>query len=435
MRPVAVIGAGLAGLSAAVELSLRGIPVTVFEQKPFAGGRAYSFVDKESGDTIDNGQHAMIGGYAATFRFLDLIGTRHLVWKQDRPSLLFHHPAKGFRKLALPSLPSPLHLAAGVARSDLFSVRDKIRLLSAGKQLARREHDDSGLDRLSTAQWLLAVNQTREAIRSFWDPLSIAIMNERSEEASARLFTRCVHRAFFESRANATLVLPAVGLSELFAEPACALISRRGGTVRLGCRVVGIDVAHNAASAVRLADGSMEDVSAVIVAVPPWSVASLVELPEATLNAFRPSPIVSIHLWFDKEFMEAPVVGVIGKTVQWLFDRRKIAERNMGGGHISCVVSAAREIVELGNKEILELAENDVSSVFGSKAVRPTRGVVIREKRATFSPAPNIEQYRPSEKTSIPNLFLAGDWTNTGLPGTIEGAILSGTTAADRLRA
>ena len=102
MRPVAVIGAGLAGLSAAVELSLRGIPVIVFEQKPFPGGRAYSFVDKESGDTIDNGQHAMIGGYAATLRFLDQIGTRHLLWKQDRPSLLFHHPVKGFRHLSLP---------------------------------------------------------------------------------------------------------------------------------------------------------------------------------------------------------------------------------------------------------------------------------------------------------------------------------------------
>ncbi len=435
MRPVAVIGAGLAGLSAAVELSLRGIPVAVFEQKPFPGGRAYSFVDRESGDTIDNGQHAMIGGYTATLRFLDQIGTRHLLWIQDRPSLQFHHPVKGFRQLSLPSLPSPLHLAAGVVQSDLFSLRDKIHLLSLGNAFRHLDRRRTDLDAVSTRDWLHALKQTPETVQSFWEPLTIAIMNQKSEQASALLFSRCVHRAFFESKSNATLILPSVGLSELFADPACALIGRMGGQVRLGCRVLEIIVERNTATAIRLADGTKEEVSAVIVAVPPWSVNSLIALPPGTLDAFKPSPIVSIHFWFDKSFMPSPFIGVIGKTVQWIFDRRKIAERSMGGGHISCVISAATEIVDLDNQEILALAENDVSSVFGRDFTKPKRGVVIREKRATFSPAPFTERYRPSAETLITNVYLAGDWTNTGLPGTIEGAVVSGTTAAALVRA
>ncbi len=435
MHPVAVIGAGLAGLSAAVELTLRGIPVTVFEQKPHAGGRAYSFVDEESGEIIDNGQHAMIGGYEATLRFLDTIGsTRHL-WRQQRPSLTFHHPEKGFREFSLPSLPSPFHLAAGIVTTRLFSFSDKMHLLKAGKALLRLDSDERALEGLTTDRWLRSIGQTDETIRSFWEPLVVAIMNERGGNASALLFARCLHRAFIESEKNATLLLPSVGLSELFADPACALIEHAGGRVRLHSRVTGIITEGAIAKRIRCSDGSTEEVSSIIVAVPPWSIGSLHTDLEDHAAAFKSSPIVSIHFWFDEAFMDIPLVGIIGRTVQWIFDRRKIAERNRDGGHISCVVSSATEIVDRSNDEILAIAEDDLYAVFGRNTPPPRRGVVIRERKATFSPDPFVEKHRPHTKTAISNLFLAGDWTNTGLPGTIEGAVISGKKAADLVRA
>ena len=435
MRTIAVIGAGLAGLSAAVELSLQGIPVTVFEQRPRAGGRAYSFVDAESGETVDNGQHAMIGGYAATLRLLDLIGSREHLWKQPRPSLVFHHPERGFSDFSLPHLPSPFHLVAGILSTRLFTLPDKMRLLSAGGTLRHLGTHEKTLEQLTADQWLRSLGQTDEARRSFWEPLVVAIMNERSEKASALLFARCLYRAFIESEQNATLLLPSVGLSELFADPACALIERSGGSVRLQTRVTAITMEGGIARRLLIADGTSVEVSSVIVAVPPWSVVSLVPSLADHAGAFTASPIVSIHFWFEDQVMESPLVGIIGRTVQWVFDRRKIAEKTRGGGHISCVVSSAEELVDKENKEILKIAEADISAVFGKNALRPTRGMVIRERKATFSPGPAVEHLRPQTKTAIPNLFLAGDWTNTGLPGTLEGAVLSGRMAAEAVRA
>ncbi len=435
LRPVAIIGAGLAGLSAGMELALRGIPVSIFEQKPFAGGRAYSFVDRTTGETLDNGQHAMIGGYAATLRFLDLLGTRHLLRIQDRPALVFHHPEKGFRRFTLPAIPTPFHLVGGILTTNLFSPRDRLRLLKAGRSILNSRRDEKSIAVLSTAEWLQANGQSAETMRSFWDPLTIAIMNERAERASALLFVRCLYRAFIESTENASLILPAVGLSELFVDPAVASITRLGGRVLLGSGVSEVIVDAGEARGVRLADGSTEEASAVIVAVPPWSFNNL--LPDGIVSpgAFEPSPIVSIHFWFEEDFMEEPFVGIIGRTVQWVFNRRKIAEKGGRGGHISCVISAAREIVGRSNEEILQIAASDIQGVFGAHSTPPTRGVVIREKRATFSPGPAIERHRPGAKTSIENLFLAGDWTSTGLPGTIEGAVWSGQLAARLIRA
>ncbi len=435
MRTVAVIGAGLAGLSAAVELSLRGIPVTVFEQKPHAGGRAYSFVDRESGEIIDNGQHAMIGGYEATLRFLDLIGTRGHLWCQTRPSLMFHHPQKEFAEFSLPALPTPFHFAAGILTTRLLSLSGKRQLLKAGLALRDLPATQHTLEKLTTDQWLRSIGQHDDTLRSFWEPLVLAIMNERPQRASALLFARCLHRAFLESPTNATLLLPSVGLSDLFADPACELIGCTGGEVRLGTRVTRIDIHSRSANRLRLGDGSSVEVSSVIVAVPPWSTAGLIDLPDVSADSFTPSPIVSVHFWFENELMHIPLVGVIGRTLQWIFNRRKIAETTGPGGHISCVVSSATDIVGLSNRQILDAAEEDLHAVFGPGTPRPTRGLVIRERKATFSPNPLVENCRPGPKTAISNLYLAGDWTDTGLPGTIEGAIISGRRAADLIQA
>lgn len=439
MKPVVVAGAGLSGLAAGVFLSRRGIPVVVCEQKPFAGGRAYSFVDPRSGETVDNGQHVMIAAYDGTMRLLEVIGSRPLVRMQKRARFLFHHPEKGFRAVTLPRLFPPLNCAAGILRSSLLGMADRTRLLRAGATLLRNEQAmEADLRSLTVEEWLDRTRQSIETRRSFWEPLAIAIMNEHCNTASALLFARTIRKAFFGHWHASAFALPTVGLSRLFAEPAIDYIVRHGGHVRTACgvrRVIGDGVS---AQGVSLDDGTVVDAHAVILALPPYRVRDV--LPETLLadgylagvEQIPFTPILSLHLWFSEEFMGSEeIVGIIGRRIQWIFNRRSIApashgnSRNVAAGYICAVISAAQRFVELGNDELLAIALEDLRAIYGARLSPPTAFLAIREKRATFSSSPATEPLRPGPRTPLRNLFLAGDWTATGYPATIEGAILS----------
>ena len=431
--PVVIVGGGLSGLSAAVNLAAQGTPVLLFEQKPHLGGRAYSFVDSTTGEIVDNGQHVLIRGYAATMRLLERIGTTHLVVMQPAPSLLFHHPVKGFRTFRLPSLPSPLHLLAGVLGSDLFSVADRFSILRAGLAIRRCVGEaERRLAPLTVGEWLVSVGQSQEATRSFWEPLAVSIMNEHVSSASALLFVRSLRTAFLEDRANAALAIPSVGLSELYAQAAGEFIVRCGGSVRCSQRVVKLTASHEQVASLALQDGSRVEASAVILALPPAAASAV--LPDALASqgflassaniAF--SPIVSTHLWFRREVMSHDVVGLVGRSVQWVFNRRRLAGGVVEGGHLSAVISAAHDVVERTQEEIVGLVMKDLRSVFGQNMPEPWHTLVIRERKATFSATPSTESLRPVHRTPIRNLFLAGDWTATGYPATIEGAVISG---------
>jgi squalene-associated FAD-dependent desaturase len=411
----------------------------MYEQKPFAGGRAYSFVDPRSGEIVDNGQHVLIAGYDGTMRFLDLLGTRKCVWIQPKPRLLFHHPQKGFKTLTLPALPSPAHLAWGVLTCGLFDRDDLFRVLRAGLALLRSKAVlEATLRDWTVEQWLSYMGQSTETRRSLWDPLAIAIMNERCSTASALLFVRSLQKAFLGHWNASAFAVPTVGLSQLFVEPAVKLIHDNGGNVYCGIGVEEVLTHGSLASGVRLEDGSEREASSVILAVPSHRVRSM--LPEALvkvdylrgIESIPLSPIVSIHLWFAADFMrEEGIVGIIGRRIQWIFNRRMIAtradgiSRNLAGGYVCAVISAAFEFIGMSNDEIVAIAVEDLRSVYGSAVTPPTAMLVIREKRATFSSSPGTENLRPHQRTPIANLFLAGDWTATGYPATIEGAIVS----------
>jgi squalene-associated FAD-dependent desaturase len=437
---VLVVGAGAAGLAAAVELSSRGISVTVLEQHRRGGGRAYSFTDRTTGETIDNGQHALIAGCTSTMQYLDLIGTRGFLYLHRRPSLAFHHPLRGLRHFTFPRLPSFFHLAWGILTTGLFSPGDRLRLLRLGLALTRFRDDDPFLAGATVAQWLKRHGQSPETVRTLWEPLAVAIMNERIDRASALLFVRCLRRAFLAAPGDAALLLPSVGLSELLVTPACKFLESRGGRVVLGARVTETIVRDGAVTGVRLADGSEVTASALILAVPTRAIGSILprEMPSRSLflraEAQPLSPIISIHLWYEADFMPDAAIGVVGRTVQWVFYRRKIEETTGQGGHLSCVISAAGALADEPDEVILEGVLKDLRAVFGHGS-SPLHSLIIREKRATFSPSPDFEAARPSQMTDIPNLFIAGDWTATGLPGTLEGAIWSGQRCAGLVQA
>ena len=432
-KPVIIVGGGLSGLAAAVELTSRNIPVVLLEQKPKLGGRAYSFVDAITGDVIDNGQHVLIAGYERTMAFLERIGTKHLLTIQEKPTLHFHHPTRGFCEFILPKLPSPLHLIVGILSTNLFSFADKLRLLRAGFSLQFASNHPL-LDEVTIEDWLKAVGQSEETNRSFWEPLAISIMNEHIAKASAKIFVRSLRHAFLCGWKNSSLAIPRVGLSELYVHDALKFIEQRGTAVQLNADVVEIVLKDNKVRAVKLRDNSEIECSVVILSVPHFRLHTILPtelgITLATIGAQPSTPIVSMHLWFDNDFMSHEFVGLIDRRLQWIFNKRKINREQGRGGHVSCVISGAEKFVEMTNDDLVKLAMGDLRTVYAS-VPEPLNAVVIREKRATLSCTPEAEKARPNHQTSIPNLFLAGDWTNTGLPATIEGAIISGERCAE----
>ncbi len=431
-HPVIVVGGGVSGLAAAALLTARGIHTHVLEQKPVLGGRTFSFVDATTGDTVDNGQHVLIAGYERTLALLRRVGALDLLAIQDHPALLFHHSTKGFHWLRLPPLPSPFHLTWGLLRFTLLSRPDRWRALRAGIAIYTTPDAQARIPgELTVERWLDRLGQSVECKRSLWEPLALAIMNEQIAQASAQVFVHTLRAAFLRGWHGAAMAIPRVGLSELYADPVRRFITSHGGTVSCGMDVVGLQVEDGSVKGVRVRNGDVLPCEAAIVAVPPNKLAAL--LPEevrghphyAGLQSVAPSPIISISLWFEHDFMGDEFVGLVERTVQWVFNKRRISNQTGRRGHVVAVISAAYDQVSLSNEELTRIALEDLRSAYPMCPAEPTHALVLREKRATFPSTPRSEQYRPPQRTPLRNLFLAGDWTSTGYPATIEGAVVS----------
>lgn len=442
MRRVVLIGGGFAGLAAGVELAARGLQPIVLEARPHLGGRAYSFTDAATGWPVDNGQHAMMGCYAHTLSFLERIGAGGKVVRQPNLRVAMAHRRLGEGVIACAPLPSPLHMLAGVLGYRLLRVRERWQALLGGVRLLRLYRDgDLRLAASTVAELLDALGQSAHAQTSFWNPLAIATLNEAPERAAALPFAAVVARAFFGSRRDSQFVLPGVGLSDLYTDDARRFVEQRGGRIECRAAVAGLEVSGARVTAVVLRDGRRHAVDACVAAVPPRALAAL--LPEAvgraapfrTLESLGGSPIVSVHLWLDRPVLGHEFLGVIGTTTQWIFNRSKLLRLQNGGGQcLSAVISAGHDVVQWENARIAATVVGELRAVVpAARAAQVAHSVVVKEKHATISTTPAAERIRPAADTPIGNLFLAGDWTATGLPPTIESAVLSGERAAARV--
>ncbi len=442
MRRVAIIGGGFAGLAAGVDLAARGFRVNVFEARPRLGGRAYSFTDDATGEVVDNGQHAMMGCYTHTLAFLDQIGATRKLVRQPKLHVEMIHPQRGTGAITAASLPCPLHLLASILGYRLLSRSERVCALFGGMRLmAMRWRRDPRLMQSTVQEVLIALGQSPNARANFWYPVAIATLNEAPLRAAAAPFAEVLARAFFRSRADSQFVLPKVGLSDLFTDDARAFIEARGGTVSVKSTVAELSLADARISGVDLRDGTRVAADACISSVPPRALAGL--LPETLsaasslrrLEQFDTSPIVSTHLWFDRPVLTGEFVGLLGTTTQWIFNRSKLTANGHGNGGglqcVSAVISAGRDVVEWDTGRIAETIVHDLKSLVpAARAAQLLRSVVVKEKYATISPTPAAERLRPPVETAADNFFLAGDWINTGLPPTIESAVVSGQRAA-----
>lgn len=437
---VVVIGGGFAGLVAGVSLAERGVRVTVLESRPKLGGRACSFRDERTGEVVDNGQHAMMGCYTHTLAFLRRIGAEGKVVRQANLCVEMWHPSLGRGRIAFAPLPSPLHALAGILRYRLLSPVERRRALLGGVRLmVMHRRGDARLRALTVERLLVRLGQSPHARECFWNPIAVATLNETPERAAAAPLAEVLARAFFSSREGSRFVLARVGLSDLYAGDAAALIERRGGAVRARAAVSELVIEEGRATGVRLRDGRLVAADAVISTVPPRALLPL--LPPALretpalrrLAEIETSPIVSTHLWFDRPVLDAEFVGLVGRTTQFAFDRSRLTGTTSGGGGqlVSTVVSAGRDVAGWDVDRIRRVAAADVRAAGGRPDARLLRAVVVKEKHATISVTVEAERLRPGPRTDVRGFYLAGDWTRTGLPATIESAVLSGERAAD----
>jgi squalene-associated FAD-dependent desaturase len=434
-----VVGGGVAGLGAATALAERDIEVTLFEARPTAGGRCSTFTDPATGERVDNGQHVLIGCYDETFRLLRRIGATRHVTTQPNLALRIIDRRGHASMLRCPAWPAPLHLLGGLLGWTALSWRDRlasIRLLPALRD-AGRAPTDVGRVRLDPATnmtvraWLVDHGQTERLVSLLWEPLAVAALNQSIDSAAAGLFREVVRRMFTTDRRDSSLVFPTVPLHELFVEPSLVLLQRHGG--RMIASTPARVVLDQGEAAVRTRDSQLRP-HAIVCAVPwhalPDVLPDVVELREtiAAANATTSSPIVTVNLWLDRDVLSDSFVGLPGRHMQWVFDKGRLFGE--GAAHLSLVSSGAEEILSRSNEAIVELAWDELrAAVPAANGATIRRAVVVRERRATFSLAPG-QPPRPATGTAVPGLFLAGDWIDTGLPATIESAVLSGHRAA-----
>jgi len=437
---VVIIGAGVAGLSAAVRLTKRGARVLVLEARARLGGRATAFPDRETGELVDNGQHVMLGCYTDTFEFLRDVGAEDNVRLQSQLAVTMIDRAGRRTRLTCPALPPPLHLVAGILEWEALSWRDRLSVLGMATPLkhARRELLPGATMKAASpgetvAHWLIRNGQTPRLREMLWDPLALAALNQPPDQAGAPVFARVLAEMFGSDPRASAIALPTRPLHLMYAEPARDFIERQGGVVRTGATAQ-LLLHGDAVDAVQAGDERWP-ASRVISAVPWFAVGDLfTDEPPALRDVIdrarrmASSPIVTVNLWFDRAVLDEPFVGLPGRAMQWVFDKRLVFGDD--ATHLSLVSSGAASILTRSNEELIRTAHDELLDALpDSRAARLIRATVVREPRATFSLAPG-QPPRPPAETGVNGLLLAGDWIETGLPATIESAARSGHRAA-----
>ncbi|MBV9784171.1 MAG: FAD-dependent oxidoreductase [Acidisphaera sp.] len=408
---VHVIGAGLAGLAAAAALVEAGRRVVVYEAGPAAGGRCRSYFDRGLGCRIDNGNHLLLSGNHAAYAYLDRFGTRRSLGGPGEAVFPFLDRETGERWTLRPSPGRiPWWLLGRRRLVPGTRVRDYLALL----RLRRATEED-------TVEALLGGGTL---YRRLLEPLAIAALNTHPGQASARLLAAVLAETLLRGGAHCIPAYPRLGLSESFVDPAIAWLQARGGRVLYGRRVAGLTVEDGRVTAFGTPDGTVAVAAgeAVVLAVPAWVAADL--LPGLTTPDAHEA-ILNIHFRIGSDPKHAGFIGLIGGTAEWMFIKPEI---------ISVTISAANRLLDEPSPVIAEAVWRDVAAVCDfTVPMPPVR--VLKEKRATFAATHAQDRRRPPARTPLANLALAGDWTATGLPATIEGAIRSGETAAATLLA
>lgn len=434
---VAVIGGGLAGLAAACALSESGFKVTLFERRPFLGGRASSYEHYGTGEIVDNCQHVLFGLCTNLIAFYRKIGIEGKIRWFDR--MTFIEPGGRQSVLKAGFLPAPLHVAASFLGFKFLGARDKLALSYALALLVAHRTEDTGT---SFQEWLERHHQTHNAVERFWKPVLVSALSEDLGRIAVPYAAQVV-RESMKSRDARTMGIPMVPLTELY-NSAKEYIAEHGGVVCLRNGVQSFVPTENGIS-LRFQD-SERAFDYLVLALSFDSLAKVLpDLPGSRelrekLAHFETSPITGVHLWFDRQISDLPHAVLLDRTIQWMFHKSLLLDRSSraegNASYVELVISSSKSLIEKSRQEIIDLALRELWEFFpAAREAQLVKATVVKEVNATFSPKPGIDQYRPGQQTAWPRVFLAGDWTATGWPATMEGAVRSGYMAASALTA
>ncbi len=420
MPSAIVIGGGLAGLASAAALGQAGFEVDLYEARAFLGGRATSYPmagPGESAEVIDNCQHVLLRCCVNLLDFYRRLGVADRIkfYKQ----FYFIEPGGRTSTLSAGRLPAPLHFTGSFLGMQCLTNRDKVCIARALLAIRREHGRRADLAQISMLDWLREKRQTPAAIRRFWNQVLVSAVNEELHQMAALHGFQVFWLGFLARSNSYEMGVPAVPLADLYAPDAW----KRAGNVRLHLRapVEKVVIADGAVRAV-IAEGAERTADYYISALPFERVIPELDL---KLEGFQHSPITGIHLWFDRSITQLPHATLLDRTVQWMFNKSQ-------GRYVEVVISASRSLTFMDRADVIALVLRELAEFFPRVAeAKLEKAHVVKEVRATFSPRPGIEELRPKSETKFRNFFLAGDWTRSGWPATMEGAVRSGYLAAE----
>jgi squalene-associated FAD-dependent desaturase len=447
LKNVIVIGGGLAGLAAGVALADSGWRVRLFEQRPFLGGRATSYVLPD-GEHVDNCQHVTLGCCTNLEDFYRRVGSAGKIKFFDRLIFLDPQGRRGEMKAGL--LPAPFHFTASFASFLPLTLLDKLSIARAMLDILQTQGKPADLNEnggITMLEWLRRRGQTKRAIERFWRVVLVSALDEELGRTDARFGVDVFWKAFLSNRTGYRMGVPAVPLANLY-DGCKSEIEHRGGEVILRAPVRGLKIENGEFVGLRFDEGREESADAYVFAVPHTALAEL--LPQsikqtdpalANLDKIKVAPITGVHFWFDRPVMAEPFVTLLDTTTQWIFNKTALYADSNGavqnpasGQYLQLVISASYDLLQKSRQEIIDLCLKEIRQALpAARTAELVKATVIKEAAATFSPEPGVDRWRPKQQTSAPRLFLAGDWTDTGWPATMEGAVRSGYLAAEAL--
>jgi squalene-associated FAD-dependent desaturase len=430
-KKVIIIGAGVSGITAAIHLIKNNFHVILLEAKEKPGGRLNSLTDFKTGDVIDNGQHLLMGAYHNFLGILKELDTDYQLFIQNNLHIPFYGN-KIYDELSS-DLQGKIGLIFAFLKLKYLSKKSKYLLI---KLIFKIAISKIYVDNITCEQFLKEHKQNNEIINFFWEPLILATLNSSIEKAPASLLITVLKKAFLSESQNSKMIIPKVGLSDLVA-PIVKYLQDNNSEYIGNSKVKSFIINEGICNGVLLNDGTEINADYVISTVQPYElqkfVTDICEEYKFMLSLYKYSSIISVYLWFDNDIFDFEFAGIINSKLHWIFNKRRITgiSNIEYPGFITLVISAANELIKLSSNEIKEMCMNELTIVFPElEKLQLLHFRVIKEKMATFETNPDIEIMRLPNITPIKNLFIAGDWTDTKLPATIEGASLSGKTAA-----
>lgn len=438
-----VIGGGLAGLSAGVALAEAGWRVRLFEQRPFLGGRATSYVLPD-GEHVDNCQHVTFGCCTNLEDFYRRVGVADKIKFFDR--LLLVDPQGRRGALHAGVLPAPLHLTGSFLTFSPLSTGDKLAIARAmfaiiqGKGMPA---DLRGGQDISMLEWLKRMGQTKGAIERFWRAVLVSALSEELDSIDARYGIQVFWKSVLENRKGYLMGVPKVELGTLY-ELCRTSIEAKGGEVNFRMPVRALRIEEGILESVVFDESREEQADAFVLALPHQTLDELLTCqvknahPElANIGKIKDAPITGVHFWFDREVMREPFLSLLETTTQWIFNKTALYSERNGNGpekgqYLQLVISASYDLLQKPRQDIIDLCLAELQVALpAAREARLLKSTVIKEAAATFSPQPGVDRWRPMQETSVKGMFLAGDWTSTGWPATMEGAVRSGYLAAE----